>query len=119
MADKIQPGPQFKLNSVDRYILGDAGPHGGQITIAIESNLFQGSMVLQGKVLGSTAWWPIPYTKLYLNAAVGDGTKVSTAITDDSLIMIECAGGVQLALNVTAATAGHCIVTVVPTAQSS
>ena len=71
------------------------------------------SITVQGRTVGSgNAGVPIPYRKRYLNGAVGDDTFVSTAITTDSLIEVN-ADGIDIILNVTAATSGSFAVTTV------
>lgn len=64
------------------------------------------SITVRGRITGTTnAFVAIPYRKRYLNGAVADDTFVSTAITSDSLIEVN-ADGIDVLLDVTAATSG-------------
>lgn len=110
MATKQMLERTFKINSADVYVIGDVGPHGGTITLQIDSVLFAGSITLKARATGASAWLPIPYTKLYLNRAVGDGTIVSTAITDTSLIQVVVSEGMDLALDCGTYTSGSMLV---------
>jgi hypothetical protein len=74
--------------------LGDSGS--GTVTtkvIQIDFGTLVGSIQVLGRVLGSGGGYKaIPYKKQFLNAAVGDQTWGSAAITDDSIIEVDSTG---------------------------
>jgi hypothetical protein len=74
--------------------------------VSLVSNSFVGSITVEGKREGSSDTpVAIPYRKLHLNGAVGDGSYVSTAITGTSIIEIPSTG-MDVSLNTTSYTSG-------------
>lgn len=108
MANKQQLERQFAITSADTYIVGDVGTDAyGILAMHLKGNLWNGSITVKARVTGSNfPFVAIPYRKLYLNAAVADATIVSTAITGDSVIQVENAAGLDVALDVTTYTGG-------------
>lgn len=104
----IIQGTAGTINAVQLYELGDASTETvGTIIVHLTSvSAVGGSITVQGRSRRSSqAYVPIPYRKIYLNGAVGDDSKVSVAITTDSIIAID-ASGLDVALNCTALTSG-------------
>lgn len=93
---------------VGRYELGSIGKGAwGVLTIHLLGVDWSGSIVVKARGQDSNAdYLPIPYRKLYLNNAVGDGTVASTTITDTSIIQIDSAAGLDIALDCTVLNAG-------------
>ena len=93
----------FNIASTNTFILGTAGQDNtvGRWICDIRAGGGTISIVVKGRSAGSAnAFLAIPYTKRYLNGAVGDDSKVSTAITSDSIIDIDSTG-LDIALDVT------------------
>ena len=107
-------GSAFTINNtVQGYVL----PGANAVAVATKVIQLVGtspvgfSITVQGRVAGSgNVPVPIPFRKRYLNGAVGDETFASTAITSDSLIEVNAAG-IDVVLQVTAATSGTFAVT--------
>lgn len=107
MAD-IQETDQFTITAINRFIVGNVAQYMGTMTIQIDNdNSLAGAAIeVQARARQTTLTFvPIPYVKLYLNGTVADGTAVSTSITTSSLIQIPVCDGLEIALNVTTATA--------------
>lgn len=102
-------GNSFKIdNTVQGYILGDGAKYkvSTKVIQLVGTSPVGFSITVKGRITGTTITpVAIPYRKRYLNGAVGDDTFVSTAITTDSLIEVN-ADGIDIVLDVTAATSG-------------
>lgn len=118
MANKIMTDRQFDIKSADTFIIGDVGPSGGSWSIQLDSILFNGTIKVKGRAKGATNFFLVPYTKKWLNQAAGDDTKVTTSITDTSIISIEVAGEFDIALECSAYSSGTMRVTAQPAANS-
>lgn len=112
MATLYLNSPKGKIDSAADYNFSSPGKIGGVLTVQIDNDntLAGASIVLQARAqtrAGFTgAFVPIPYIKLYLNGAVGDGTVVSTTITTSSIIQIPVADGMEFNLAVTGTVTG-------------
>ena len=72
----------------------------------VNDTSFVGSVTIKGAMAGfGLTAVAIPYTQLYINGAVGDGTQVSTAITTTSVIEV-VADGMDVVFSVTSFTSG-------------
>jgi len=116
---KINSSRKHTISATNTYELGDAsGGVVGTFAVHIVANGFTGSITVKARSRVAEAqsdgitFQPIPYEKLYLNGAVGDGSLVSTAITGNSIILIP-ASGLEVALDATV-TAGSVDVYVMP-----
>ena len=102
-------GNNFKIdNTVQGYILGNGAAYkvSTKVIQLIGTAPVGFSITVRGRITGTgNAFVAIPYRKRYLNGLVGDDTFVSTAITTDSLIEVN-ADGIDILLDVTAATSG-------------
>lgn len=103
-------GGSFTIKTADQYVLPAAHFQGvATKVIQLTSSSFSGSVTVKGRVAGSGATpVAIPYIKRYLNGAVADDSKVSTAITTDSLIEVDAAG-IDVVLDCTAYTSGSLV----------
>ena len=97
------------IAAVNTYEIGDASAETvSTIIVHLQSVSAVGaSITVKGRVRRATnlTYVAIPYRKQYLNGAVGDDTKVSVAITTDSILAID-ASGLDIALDCTALTSG-------------
>lgn len=87
----------FTIDADDTYILKTGQPDGhgrrSRRTIKLTKSSYNGSITVKSRPRGSSgAFTEQPYEKEYLNAAAGDGSKVTTAITDNSTITIDDSG---------------------------
>jgi hypothetical protein len=85
----------FTINTNEDYELGGLGSgRTGKMSIhLLKVASFDGTITVKARGTGSgAAYAAIPYTKKHLNGAVADDTKVSTGITDTSIIEVDCAG---------------------------
>lgn len=118
MAQKQMLDPSFTIDGANTYKLGSIGRgNWGVMTIHLQGVLWNGTIVVKARADarsdGATdTFVAIPYKKLFLNGAVGDGTNVSTSITGDSLIQIDNAAGLEVALDCTTYTGGKMLVEV-------
>lgn len=104
----VQPvGGSFTINAQNTYITPGAHVYGvATKVVQLTSSSFVGSVTVKGRVAGSSATpVAIEYIKRYLNGVVADGSKVSTAITTDSLIEVDSAG-IDVVLDCTSFTSG-------------
>lgn len=109
MANVSVDPPLFtaSIGAANTYILRPAG-HGvvSRWRISLVSSSFVGSLTVKARAAGSTdTFRAVPYIKLHLNAAVGDASQVSTAITDSSLIEVDSTG-MDVAVDCTSYTSG-------------
>lgn len=99
----------FTLDVDDTYILKTGQPDGSRKsrrTIKFTKTAYNGSITVKSRPRGSSgAFTDQPYEKQYLNAAAGDGSKVTTAITDNSTISIDDSG-LEIALVASGRSAG-------------
>lgn len=110
------PYADVTINAQNDYVL--VHPNSGTVTRWLiqfnNSGTFSGSVTIKGHVSGSAlAAVAIPYTQLYINGAVGDGTQVSTAITTTSIIEV-VADGMEVVFSVTSYVSGSGVLTVRP-----
>ena len=109
------PFADVTINAANDYVL--VHPNSATVTrwlIQFNSSTFSGSVTIKGHVSGSAlAAVAIPYTQLYINGAVGDGSQVSTAITTTSIIEV-VADGMEIDFAVTSYTSGSGVLTVRP-----
>jgi len=94
----------------DTYVLGDAVADtfvGTWGLMFLKGTLVSPSLVVQARLRGAEVaadavdYLPINYLNVYLNGSTGDNTYVSTALTDDSLILIP-ASGFSISIDLTA-----------------
>lgn len=106
--------PGFVANGVNDYNVGSAqsGESAAAWRVQLTNSGATFSCTVKQKNTGATTYLASPYRKLYLNGAVADGSLVSTAITDTSLIIIPGGGDCQLSF--TALTGGTVIVSLEP-----
>lgn len=98
----------FKIDGANQYQLGDAalGVVGTLAIHIVNDATLVGAITVKARSRVKDAsdanipFLPIPYEKLYLNGAVGDGSLVSTTITGDSIILVP-ASGLEIALDLT------------------
>ena len=112
MAYKQQTARKFVINSQDTYVIGDADLSGaGAAVIHLVPTTWSGTIKVKARARGKTAFddditfQQVPYIKRFLNNAVGDDTKVTTDITDVSIIIVPCSGQ-SIALDCTAFSTG-------------
>lgn len=112
MATTYLNSPKGKIDAAADYNFSSPGQLGGCLIVQIDNDntLAGANIVVQGRAQTrdsyAGAFVPIPYVKLYLNGAVADGSVVSTAITDSSLIQIPVADGMEFNLAVTGSVTG-------------
>lgn len=115
----------FTIDATGLYSLG-IGHLGfsSAINVQLVSDSFSGSITVKARNLAAGAASPsndtvppvlIPYTKLYLNGSVADGSTVSTAITTSSLIQIP-SSGMEIVLDAGTVTSGTITVYFTPVA---
>lgn len=111
---------KFTIDAADTFRLGDASSGVvGTFGVHLVSDSFNGVIKVKARSRLNEAqedgvtFQQIPYEKLFLNGAVGDGSLVSTDITGDSVILVP-ASGLEIALDCTAYTSGSMDVYVVP-----
>lgn len=100
--------PGTVINGANDYKLinPNAGTVSRWLVHFVNDTSFLGSITIKGAMDGfGLTPKPIPYTQLYINGAVGDGTQVSTAITTDSIIEV-LADGMVIDFAVTSYTSG-------------
>lgn len=104
--------PPITINTADTYNFGDVSS--GEVGVCefhLVSSAFSGSITVKGRARGTTnAFVAIPYAKQHLNGAVADGSTVSTAITDTSIIQVD-SSGLDIALDCTSYASGSMAVT--------
>lgn len=109
---KTQKSP-VTINSADTYNFGDAGTGVIAVTVfSLVSSSFSGSITVKARATGtSDAFSAIPYRKYLLNGSAADGSLVTTAITDTSIIEVPSTG-LDIALDCTSLVSGTMVVTV-------
>lgn len=108
-------GNPFTISATGLYSLGTGHQYTNSlINVHLVSNSFSGSVTIVARNLTAAQTSPnddtlapvaIPYTKLYLNGSVADGSTVSTAITTTSLIQVP-ASGMEILINAGTVTSG-------------
>lgn len=121
----VHKGNPFTIDATGLYSLGTAHAYTtGVINIHLVSNSFSGSVTIAARNIAGAATSPsdntvapvaVPYTKLYLNGSVADGSTVSTAITTTSLIQVP-ASGMEIIINAGTVTSGSLTVYYTPLA---
>lgn len=104
----------FSINADGDYEIGNIGSgRVGIVTIDfVKVASFDGNITLKGRATGSgAAYAAVPYAKLHLNTATGDGSQASTAITDRSVIQVD-GSGMDFCLTCASRTTGSMTVTV-------
>jgi hypothetical protein len=103
MANDRKQSP-FTINATANYQLTDVGDGAVGLLVVhiVDGGAYSGTITVKGRAKGNTSgtYVAIPYIKLHLNGAVGDGSQVSTAITTTSLICLD-ATGLDVSLDVT------------------
>lgn len=108
--------PNFTADGANDYTFGSA--QSGQevaawrVQLVNNSATFSASVKQKNNNAPDAAYVAVPYRKLYLNGAVGDGSFVSTDITDSSLLIVP--GGGACLLSFGSLTGGTVDVTVEP-----
>ena len=100
--------PGTVINGANDYKLinPNAGTVSRWLVHFVNDSSFLGSVTIKGAMAGfGLTAVAIPYTQLYINGAVGDGTQVSTAITTTSVIEV-VADGMDVVFSVTSFTSG-------------
>jgi len=115
----------FTISATGYYSLGTGhAAFTSALNVHLVSNSFSGSVTIVARNLTAAKTSPddatvapvaIPYTKLYLNGSVADGSTVSTAITDSSLIQVP-ASGMEILINAGTVTSGTLTVYFTPVA---
>lgn len=100
--------PGTVINAANDYKL--VNPNQGTVSRwlihFVNDTSFSGSVTIKGCMAGfGLTPVAIPYTQLYINGAVGDGTQVSTAITTTSIIEV-VADGMEIDFAVTSYVSG-------------
>jgi hypothetical protein len=109
------------LDSVGQMSLGEAvrGLAGG-FALYFKGAGWTGSITIKARPTGSgiadNAALAIPYTRRNLGGAISDDTSVVVALTADALVQVN-ADGLDIVLDVTAASAGSMTVYVRPFAR--
>lgn len=116
---------KFTITATGQTKLGDA--HNAVVgTFALHFNVptaFTGSILVKARsrlaeaTADNVTFQPIPYTKLFLNGAVGDGSAVSVAITGNSIILVP-SSGLEIELDATV-TSGSIDIYAVPLAGAA
>lgn len=120
MAEKII-GRKGTINSADSYVIGNVGVSGGSWTIHLEADgSWNGTVRIKAratKPTGASAALTIqqiPYTKLFLNGSVADGTTVNSDITTTSIVQVPIADGLDVVVDCTTFSAGTMAVQAYP-----
>lgn len=91
------------IGSEDNFVLPFDGTQAGTVAIQLRSNSFAGAgLILKSRVGPTAPWLPCPYTKVNVNGAFSDGTVGGAVVTNDGIIQIVIADGMQLALDASA-----------------
>jgi hypothetical protein len=112
MATVVVTSRTYTLNANDDYVLRWPGQNAAvgrpyTVIISLVDSADDGTYTVKARPQGDTSGTAvaIPYQSLHLNAAVGTGALVSTAITATSLIAIE-ADGLEIVLTRATGTTG-------------
>jgi len=108
----------WNVNETGLLALGNTSEETvGSMLVQIVGTGLTGSFTVKGRLTGAhtgtNGYVPIPYRRRSLGGVASDDTTVSAAITGDALIVIE-ADGLDIAIEVTALSAGSAKVYVLP-----
>ena len=108
MATKQMIERDFQIKSADTYSIGDVGDgKPGVLVVHLQGALWAGTIKVKARAQGSDLTFvQVPYKKLHLNGSAADASQVSTDITADSIIAIDDATGLEVALDCTTYNSG-------------
>lgn len=109
MATVNVSSPKFTINAANTYVLGTPMAAGfGTVVVFItnDGTLAGATITVKARPTGTAAAFvPVPYTARYVTSAVGTDASANTALSLDTLILVN-AEGQDIALDVTGTVTG-------------